>query len=124
MDSSHYISTSRWEEEKSIAVTLMDKLDTGPLGTHMSVMTFSSAVEFPIPFNGYKDKVDLKRKIAELPYRAGMSRIDLGLAAVKEQMFVPQVGVRDLAKVPRALVVLTNGRTDGAKIIIITFIYR
>lgn len=59
MDSSRYVSPSLWEEEKSIVVTLMEKLDITPLGTHISVITFSSEVEFPIPFNGYKDKVDL-----------------------------------------------------------------
>ena len=120
MDSSHYISLSLWEEEKSIVVTLMDKLDITLLGTHMSVMTLSSEVEFPIPFNGYRDKVDLKRKIAELPYNyhSGLSRVDLGLSAVKERMFDPRVGVR--AKVPRALLMFTNGLTDGAKTLIIT----
>ena len=123
MDSSHYISPSLWEEEKSIVVTLMDKLDITLLGTHMSVMTLSSEVEFPIPFNGYRDKVDLKRKIAELPYNyhSGLSRVDLGLSAVKERMFDPRVGVR--AKVPRALLMFTNVLTDGAKTLIITLIY-
>ena len=84
MDSSHYISPSLWEEEKSIVVTLMDKLDITLLGTHMSVMTLSSEVEFPIPFNGYRDKVDLKRKIAELPYNyhSGLSRVDLGACSI------------------------------------------
>ena len=125
MDSSHYISLSLWEEEKSIVVTLMDKLDITLLGTHMSVMTFSSDVEFPIPFNGYRDEVDLKRKIAELPYNnhSGLSRVDLGLSAVKGRMFDPRVGVRDLNKVPRALLMFTNGLTDGAKTLIITLIY-
>ena len=125
MDSSHNISPSLWEEEKSIVVTLMDKLDITLLGTHMSVMTLSSEVEFPIPFNGYRDKVDLKRKIAELPYNydSGLSRVDLGLSAVKERMFDPRVGVRDLNKVPRALLMFTNGLTDGAKTLIITLIY-
>ncbi|XP_022796155.1 uncharacterized protein LOC111334626 [Stylophora pistillata] len=117
MDSSRYVSPSLWEQEKSIVVTLMEKLDITPLGTHSSVITFSSEVEFPIPFNGYKDKVDLKRKVAELPYnyRDGLSRIDLGLTAVMGQMFVPRDGVRNLNKVPRALLVLTNGRTDGSQ---------
>lgn len=123
MDSSHNISPSLWEEEKSIVVTVMDKLDITLLGTHMSVMTLSSEVEFPIPFNGYRDKVDLKRKIAELPYNyhSGLSRVDLGLSAVKERMFDPRVGVR--AKVPRALLMFTNGLIDGAKTLIITLIY-
>ena len=123
MDSSHNISPSLWEEEKSIVVTVMDKLDITLLGTHMSVMTLSSEVEFPIPFNGYRDEVDLKRKIAELPYNyhSGLSRVDLGLSAVKERMFDPRVGVR--AKVPRALLMFTNGLIDGAKTLIITLIY-
>ena len=123
MDSSHNISPSLWEEEKSIVVTVTDKLDITLLGTHMSVMTLSSEVEFPIPFNGYRDEVDLKRKIAELPYNyhSGLSRVDLGLSAVKERMFDPRVGVR--AKVPRALLMFTNGLIDGAKTLIITLIY-
>lgn len=113
MDSSFSISPSLWEVEKSIVVTLMDKLDIHPLGTHMSVMTFNTAVDFPVPFNGYKDRVELKRKVAELPYHTGWSRIDLGLTAVKNQMYVPQAGVRNLKEVPRVLVILTNGNTDG-----------
>ena len=36
-------------------------------------------------------------------------------------MFDPRVGVR--AKVPRALLMFTNGLTDGAKTLIITLIY-
>ena len=113
MDSSYNISPSLWEEEKSIVVMLMDKLDIHPLGTHLGVMTFNTAVDFPIPFNGYKDKVELKRKVAELPYHTGWSRIDLGLTAVKDQMFVPQAGARNLREVPRVLVILSNGKTDG-----------
>lgn len=113
MDSSYGISPSLWEEEKSIVVTLMDKLDINSLGTHMSVMIFNTAIDFPIPFNGYKDNVELKRKVAELPYHTGWSRIDLGLTAVKNQMFVPQAGVRNLREVPRVLVILSNGKTDG-----------
>ena len=113
MDSSYTISPSLWEEEKSIVVTLMDKLDISPLGTHMSVMTFNTDVDFPISFNGYKDVVDLKRKVTQLPYHTGWSRTDLGLTAVRDRMFVPKAGVRDARQVPRALVVLSNGKTDG-----------
>ena len=113
MDSSYTISPSIWEEEKSIVVTLMNKLDISPPGTHMSVMTFNTDVDFPIPFNGYKDADDLKRKITQLPYHTGWSRTDLGLTAVKDRMFVPQAGARDIRQVPRTLVVFTNGKTDG-----------
>ena len=113
MDSSYTISPSLWEEEKSIVVTLMDKLDIAPLGTHMSVMTFNTDVDFPIPFNGYKDADDLKRKVTQLSYHTGWSRTDLGLTAVKERMFAPTAGARDIGQIPRALVVFTNGKTDG-----------
>lgn len=113
MDSSYSISPTLWEEEKSIAVTLLDKLDMTSLGTHMSVMTFSTKVDLPVAFNGYKDAEDLKRKVAQLSYHTGWSRTDLGLTAVKDRMFVPQAGVRDIGQVPRALVVFTDGKTDG-----------
>ncbi|XP_068686100.1 uncharacterized protein [Montipora foliosa] len=114
MDSSYTISPSLWEQEKSMVVTLLDKMDVSPLGTHMSVMTFSTEVEFPIPFNGYNDVDDLKRKITVLPYHTGWSRTDLGLTAVKERMFDHHAGARDAKRVPRALVVFTNGKTDGS----------
>ena len=113
MDSSYSISPSLWEEEKSIVVLLMDKIDIEPLGTHMSVMTFNTAADFPIPFNGYKDKDELKRRVAELPYRPGWFRLDLGLTAVKNQMFVPQAGVRNMREVPRVLLILAKGKKVG-----------
>lgn len=113
MDSSYTISPSLWDKEKSIAVTLMDRLDISPLGIHVGVMTFNSEVDFPIAFNGYADAADLKTKVRELQYHTGWSRTDLGLAAVKNRMFAVQAGFRDIRLVPKVLVVLSNGRTDG-----------
>lgn len=113
MDSSYTISPSLWEKEKSIAVTLMDKLDISPLGIHVGVMTLNSEVDFPIAFNGYADAADLKTKVKQLQYHTGWSRTDLGLAAVKNRMFAAQAGLRDIRLVPKVLVVLSNGRTDG-----------
>lgn len=113
MDSSYTISPSLWEEQKSIVMNLLDKMNVSPSGTHLSVMSFSTDVEFPIPFNGYKDIDDLKRKVTQLSYHTGWSRTDLGLTAVKERMFDKRFGARDVGLVPRALLLFTNDKTDG-----------
>ncbi|KAK2564876.1 hypothetical protein P5673_011575 [Acropora cervicornis] len=114
MDSSYTISPSLWEEQKSIVMNLLDKMNVSPSGTHLSVMSFSTDVEFPIPFNGYKDIDDLKRKVTQLSYHTGWSRTDLGLTAVKERMFDKRFGARDVGLVPRALLLFTNDKTDGS----------
>ena len=113
MDSSYNIQPSVWEAEKSIAASLVDQLDIHPSGTHISVMTFSTDVNFPVPFNGYTNSEDLKRKIVELTYHNGRSRIDLGLLSVKKQMFTSLYGARNIKDAPRALVLISEGKTEG-----------
>lgn len=90
---------------------MIDKLEVDENGVHIAVMVFSTDVEIVVPFNGYKNAQELKQDIEGIDFMNGWSRTDLALEAAKHQLFSPNGGSRD--GIPKALIVLSDGRTDG-----------
>ena len=76
-------------------------------GTHAAVIVYSTTAQVEIPLARYFSYPRFYYAVGRLPYRRGVTRIDLALKAAANDVFDEEGGAR--SNVPKILIVMTDG---------------
>ncbi|TRY60582.1 hypothetical protein DNTS_026991 [Danionella cerebrum] len=104
VDSSDNIGNTDFEEIKNFLHAAVDRFNLKPEKVRLGLTLFSDRPHQEILLGEYSDKRDLHRKMDQLVYRGGVSRMGQGLRFIQEKFF-------DNARknVPWIAFVITNG---------------
>jgi hypothetical protein len=103
-------SAARWDTEKTFVKALANDLQLGENTVHMSVMVFSKDSKIKVKFDQFYDGKQLAAHLDTIGVHGKTTRLDLALVKTENEMFSEDNGARKKGKVPRFLVILTDGQ--------------
>ncbi|XP_036295006.1 von Willebrand factor A domain-containing protein 2 [Pipistrellus kuhlii] len=109
MDGSHSIGKGSFERAKHFAITVCDALDINPERVRVGAVQFSSAPWLEFPLDSLATQQEVKMKLKRMVFKGGPTETGLALKHLLHRGFP---GGRN-ASVPRVLIVLTDGRSQG-----------
>ncbi|KAJ7379252.1 hypothetical protein OS493_017761 [Desmophyllum pertusum] len=107
IDASGSVGRYGYYQEKNFVRNTMAKFGISRSGTHAAVIVYSTKAEVAISFPQYTSYSSFYYAVGRIPYKRGVTRIDLALKLAAEQVFVGDGGSR--SNVPKILVVMTDG---------------
>lgn len=94
-DASGSILPEEFAKVKQFIKGVVDYLSIGPDLTHVAVIGYSSRAEVELKLTDSYDKEEIKSLIEdELHHTAGVTRIDLALELLSDQVYTPEAGMR------------------------------
>ncbi|XP_013863041.1 von Willebrand factor A domain-containing protein 2 [Austrofundulus limnaeus] len=111
VDGSHSIGKGSFERSKHCAVKLCQALDVGPDKVRVGLLQFSSSPRLEFSLDSYSTKQELKKHISKVSYRGGSTQTGLALKYILRKGFP---GGRNSSSVPRILILMSDGRSQGA----------
>jgi len=98
LGSSPRTTPQTWTAFQSFAKTVVDTLGASPNGVHYSAVAFNSEPRVIFRFNTLQGlqytQDNVKRRIDEMRYTHGTTRIDKALDIANNVLFTPQSGAR------------------------------
>ncbi|XP_041939553.1 von Willebrand factor A domain-containing protein 2 [Alosa sapidissima] len=110
MDGSYSVGKGSFERCKHYAIKLSQALDIAADKVRVGVIQFGSTARLEIPLDAYTTKEELKKHLKKITYRGGSTQTGLALKYVLRKGF-PSSGN---STVPRILILLSDGRSQGA----------
>eukprot|EP00062_Callorhinchus_milii_P019814 gi/632974762/ref/XP_007903856.1/ PREDICTED: von Willebrand factor A domain-containing protein 2 [Callorhinchus milii] len=109
LDGSYSIGKGSFEKSKHVVIKLCDALDINPDRVRVGVIQYGSRPKFEFFLNSYLTKEEVKEEVKRIVFRGGSTQTGLALKYVLHKDFP---GGRN-SSVPRILVVLTDGKSQG-----------
>ncbi|XP_073703863.1 collagen alpha-6(VI) chain [Garra rufa] len=109
VDSSSSIGTRDFREVKTFMRSFVDGLDIDTKKVQVGLAQFSTDPHKEFLLGDYANKVDLFKKIDNLPYRTGGTYMGKAMKFLKDSYFTSVGGSRINEKVPQIVVVVTDG---------------
>ncbi|XP_063077522.1 von Willebrand factor A domain-containing protein 2 [Engraulis encrasicolus] len=113
MDGSYSVGKGSFERCKHYAIKLSHALDVAAEKVRVGVIQFGSTARLEIPLDAYTSKEELKKHMKKITYRGGSTQTGLALKYVLRKGF-PTTSANDTVQVPRILILLSDGRSQGA----------
>ncbi|XP_067858273.1 von Willebrand factor A domain-containing protein 2 [Heptranchias perlo] len=109
LDGSYSIGKGSFERSKHVAFKLCDALDINPGRVRVGVIQYSSIPKFEFYLNSYLTKEEVKEQLKRIIFRGGSTQTALALKYVLHKGFTDKRN----SSVPRILVILTDGKSQG-----------
>ncbi|KAG7251469.1 hypothetical protein CRUP_006633 [Coryphaenoides rupestris] len=110
IDGSKSLGPVNFELVKRFVNTVVDSLDVSRSGTHVALLQYSTKVRTEFPLGRYTSGRDVKAAVSRVEYMGRGSMTGSALRHVFQTSFTSQEGARP--GVPRATIVLTDGRSQ------------
>lgn len=107
IDASGSVGSWGYLKEKNFVREVVHQFGISRSGTHVAVIVYSTKARVEIPLPRYYNFGAFAWAVRNLPYRRGVTRIDLALKTAANEVFVADGGSR--SNVPKILIVMTDG---------------
>lgn len=98
---------------KQFVKKVVDFFNIGRAGTHIGVVQFSTNTITEFRLNRYYTKSEMKQAVDRIPYRNGLTYTAEALKFLRNNIFTRRAGMREDDGIPKVLVLLTDGRSQG-----------
>ena len=95
---------------------VVDFFNIGRTGTHIAVVQYSTTTKTEFNLVRYYTKSDMKAAVDRIPYQNGWTYTAEALVHLKKYIFNKNAGMRTNAGIPKVLVLLTDGHSQGASV--------
>ena len=92
---------------------VIDFFNIGRTGTHIAVVQYSTNTKTEFDLGRYFTKTDMKSAVDRIPYQNGWTYTAEALKFLRNNIFITQAGMRDDPGIPKVLVLLTDGKSQG-----------
>ncbi|CAK6974630.1 von Willebrand factor A domain-containing protein 2 [Scomber scombrus] len=110
MDGSYSMGKGSFERSKHYAIKLCQALDIGPEKVRVGLIQFGSTPRLEFALDSYTTKQELKKNMKKISYRGGSTQTGLAMKYVLRKSFP---GGRNSSTVPRIIILLSDGRSQG-----------
>ena len=116
LDGSGSVGWDNFQKEKEFVKKVVDFFNIGRTGTHIGVVQYSTNTVAEFNLVTYFTKSEMKQAVDRIPYQSGWTFTAEALKFLRNQIFTKQAGMRDNVGFPKVLVLLTDGRSQGASV--------
>ena len=95
---------------------VVDFFNIGTTGTHIAVVKYSTRTNTEFRLNQYFTKSELKQAVDSIFYRGGATYTAEALRHLSRNIFTQSAGMRTDPGIPKVLVLLTDGHSQGASV--------
>lgn len=98
---------------KEFVKKVVDFFNIGRTGTHIGVVQYSTHTVSEFNLKQYFTKSQMKNAVDRIPFQAGWTYTAEALKFLKRNIFTTQAGMRTDPGVPKVLVLITDGKSQG-----------
>lgn len=95
---------------------VVDFFNIGKDGTHIAVVQYSTHTVTEFNLKRYFTKSEMKDAVDGIPYQSGWTYTAEALKHLHDDIFNPNKGMRTDAGIPKVLVLLTDGHSQGSPV--------
>ncbi|KAM4527093.1 von Willebrand factor A domain-containing protein 2 [Fundulus diaphanus] len=110
MDGSYSMGKGTFERSKHYAVKFCEALDVAPDKARVGLIQFGSVPRLEFSLDSYSTNQELKKHLKKISYRGGSTQTGLALKYILRKGFP---GGRNSSSVPRVVILLSDGRSQG-----------
>ncbi|CAB3986054.1 protocadherin Fat 4-like, partial [Paramuricea clavata] len=116
LDGSGSVRANNFGKVKEFVKKVVDFFNIGTTGTHIGVVQFSTKPVTEFNLIRHFTKSGMKNAVDRIPYRRGYTYTADALNHLRSKIFTPPAGMRTDAGIPKVLVLITDGRSQGASV--------
>ena len=95
---------------------VVDFFNIGRDGTHIAVVQYSTNTVTEFNLQRYFTKSEMKQAVDRIPYQNGWTYTGEALQHLRNHIFTKNAGMRTDAGIPKVLVLLTDGHSQGLSV--------
>jgi collagen type VI alpha len=95
---------------------VVDFFNIGRTGTHIGVVQYSTKTVAEFRLNSYYTKSQMKQAVDGIRYQSGWTYTAEALKFLRSHIFTTDAGMRDNVGIPKVLVLLTDGKSQGESV--------
>ena len=116
LDGSGSVGKSNFEKVRVFVKKVVDFFNIGETGTHVAVVTYESSTHLEFKLDKFVTKSDLRKAIDRVDYNGLLTYTGEALEFVKKYVFTESAGMRADIGIPKVLVLLTDGHSNGREV--------
>ncbi len=113
LDGSGSVGSNNFKTVKEFVKKVVDFFNIGEKGTHIAVVQYSSRTVSEFHLTRYYTKSEMKQAVDSIRYQSGWTYTAEALKFLRNNIFTPKAGMRTDAGIPKVLVLLTDGKSQG-----------
>jgi uncharacterized protein YegL len=113
LDGSGSIGANNFKKVKEFVKKVVDFFNIGKSGTHIGVVQYSTKAVTEFNLARYFTKSEMKNAVDRIPYQSGWTYTAEALNHLSKNIFTRQAGMRTDAGIPKVLVLITDGKSQG-----------
>ncbi|XP_028398110.1 fat-like cadherin-related tumor suppressor homolog [Dendronephthya gigantea] len=117
LDGSGSVGENNFKKVKEFVKRVIDFFNIGVDGTHVAVVTYETDTNIEFNLVKYYTKTDLRKAVDDIKYRGYLTYTGEALNDVREKVFTASAGMRTDVGIPKVLVLLTDGYSNGISVL-------
>ena len=117
LDESGSVGEENFEKVKEFVKKVVDFFNVGETGTHIAVTTYHTYARERFDFTEHYTKSELKNAVNNIVYNGFLTYTGEALDFVRDNIFTRRGGMRDDPGIPKVLVLITDGLSNGKSVL-------
>ncbi|CAB3988505.1 protocadherin Fat 4-like [Paramuricea clavata] len=115
LDNSGTVGVENFEKVKDFVKRVINVFNIGADGTHVSVVTYGTYTHIEFNLVKYFTKNELRNAVDDIKYNGSLTYTGEALNTVRQKVFTASAGMRNDYDIPKILLLLTDGFSNGIK---------